>query len=144
MINHCPLVNFGDDRNDDNYIADDACNSHNDDVGKYDDEFSFFWQIGIVHLVFPRSGNHYTWHKVMTTVHNIIVGQLWVDNHGETNIINHTTGDQCHLQYNAYSYFSRDTPPRKVGSSLVSSKCTLGGCDICGIVEKWESFRKVY
>src|SRR6218665_1155686 len=69
--------------------------------------------VGIAHLVFNKSGNHYTWRKVTTTVHNIIVGRLWVDNHGEMDITNHITGDRCHLKYTPYSYFSRDAP-RKV------------------------------
>jgi len=65
---------------------------------------------GIAHLVFSRGGGHYTWRKVTTTIHNIIVGRLWVDNHGEMDITNHRTGDVCHLKYAAYSYFSRDMP----------------------------------
>lgn len=69
--------------------------------------------LGIAHLEFDETKNHYTWRKVTTTVHNIIVGRLWVDNHGEMDIKNHTTGDLCHLKYSAYSYFSRE-PPRKV------------------------------
>lgn len=50
---------------------------------------------------------------MVTTVHNIIVGKLWIDNHGDMMIENHKTGDKCHLKYIAYSYFSRDIP-RKV------------------------------
>src|SRR5690625_5032782 len=53
--------------------------------------------IDITHLEFPATGNHYTWHKITTTVHNIIVGKLWVDHHGEMTITNHRTGDACHL-----------------------------------------------
>ena len=34
---------------------------------------------GVAHLKFNKSGNHYTWKKVTTTVHNIIVGKLWID-----------------------------------------------------------------
>jgi len=68
---------------------------------------------GIAHLLFASSNNHYTWRKVTTTVNNIIVGRLWVDNHGEMDIKNHTTGDNCHLKFFAYSYFSREVP-RKV------------------------------
>ena len=64
---------------------------------------------GIAHCRFPATGHHYTWRKVTTTVHNIIVGKLWVDNHGEMDIINHKTGDKCHLKFSAYSYFSKDT-----------------------------------
>lgn len=70
---------------------------------------------GIAHLEFPKSGNHYTWRKVTTTVHNIILGNLWVDNHGDMVIQNHTTKDKCQLNYSAYSYFSRDKPRRVTG-----------------------------
>ncbi|XP_011442354.3 oxysterol-binding protein 1 isoform X1 [Magallana gigas] len=71
--------------------------------------------LGIAHLVFKKSGNHYTWRKVTTTVHNIIVGKLWVDNHGEMDISNHRNGDKCHLKYSAYSYFSREIPRKVTG-----------------------------
>ncbi|GAB1610837.1 oxysterol-binding protein 1-like isoform X4, partial [Argonauta hians] len=76
--------------------------------------------MGISHLQFTKTGDHYTWRKVTTTVHNIIVGRLWVDNHGEMDIKNHSTGDTCHLKYSAYSYFSRDTP-RKVTGVVTNS-----------------------
>lgn len=29
--------------------------------------------------MFHASGNHYVWSKVTSTVHNIIVGKLWID-----------------------------------------------------------------
>lgn len=29
--------------------------------------------------MFEKSNNHYSWKKVTTTVHNIIVGKLWID-----------------------------------------------------------------
>ena len=35
--------------------------------------------MGITHLEFPKSGNHYTWRKVKTVVHNIVIGKLWID-----------------------------------------------------------------
>ena len=34
---------------------------------------------GSAHLLFRKSGNHYTWNKPITTVHNVIVGKLWID-----------------------------------------------------------------
>ncbi len=34
---------------------------------------------GAIHLQFHSSGNHYVWRKVTSTVHNIIVGKLWID-----------------------------------------------------------------
>lgn len=82
--------------------------------------------IDITHLEFAN-GNHYTWKKVTTTVHNIIVGKLWVDNHGEMAIVNQKTGDTCHINFHPYSYFSRDVPRKvsvkvcrlQIGSTIV-------------------------
>ena len=75
----------------------------------------------MAHLVFSKTGNHYTWRKVSTTVHNIVVGKLWVDNHGEMDIKNHRNGDNCHLKFNAYSYFSKEVP-RKVTGVITDAK----------------------
>jgi len=71
--------------------------------------------LGIAHLHFPKTGNHFTWRKVTTTVHNIIVGRLWVDQHGDMEIVNHKTGDKCNLKYVPYSYFSRDVLRKVTG-----------------------------
>ncbi|MCJ8750117.1 hypothetical protein PDJAM_G00258730, partial [Pangasius djambal] len=62
-----------------------------------------------------QSNNHYTWKKVTTTVHNIIVGKLWIDQSGEIDVINHRTGDRCHLKFAPYSYFSRDVARKVTG-----------------------------
>ncbi|TPP50551.1 Oxysterol-binding protein 1 [Fasciola gigantica] len=72
--------------------------------------------VGTCHLVFRNTGHHYTWQKIPLTVHNIIVGRLWIDNSGEMDIINHSTGEKCHLSYKAYSYFSSETPRRVTGA----------------------------
>ncbi|XP_064088994.1 oxysterol-binding protein 1-like isoform X4 [Macrobrachium nipponense] len=80
--------------------------------------------LGIAHLKFRQSGNHYSWRKVSTTAHNMIVGKLWLDNHGEMEIINHKTGDKCCLKFIAYSYFSRETP-KKVTGYVVDSEGTF-------------------
>ncbi|EOB00986.1 Oxysterol-binding protein 1, partial [Anas platyrhynchos] len=70
---------------------------------------------GTIHCVFHASGNHYTWKKVTTTVHNIIVGKLWIDQSGEIEIVNHKTGDKCNLKFVPYSYFSRDVARKVTG-----------------------------
>ena len=43
---------------------------------------------------------------VKTVVHNIVVGKLWIDQHGEMEVINHFTGDKCHMKFEPYSYFA--------------------------------------
>ena len=75
--------------------------------------------LGIAHLEFPKSGNHYTWRKVKTVVHNIVIGKLWVDQHGEMSVINHKTGDKCHMKFEPYSYFGGAA--KKVTGTVVNS-----------------------
>ncbi|XP_019718176.1 oxysterol-binding protein 1-like isoform X2 [Hippocampus comes] len=70
---------------------------------------------GSIHCIFDKSANHYSWKKVTTTVHNIIVGKLWIDQSGEIDVVNHKTGDRCHLKFTPYSYFSRDVPRKVTG-----------------------------
>ncbi|KAF6778716.1 hypothetical protein AHF37_01852 [Paragonimus kellicotti] len=86
--------------------------------------------VGTVHLVFRKSGYHYTWQKIPLTVHNIIVGRLWIENSGEMDIVNLKTGEKCHLSYKAYSYFSSETPRRVTGAVTDRSgdvRCVLNG-----------------
>lgn len=71
------------------------------------------------------AGNHYTWRNVTTTVHNIIVGKLWVDQHGDTDIINHKDGTKCHLKYIPYSYFTRDAQRKVMIVMLCSADSSI-------------------
>lgn len=71
--------------------------------------------LGNAYVEFHNTGNRYGWRKVNTTVHNIIVGKLWVDHHGDMDIIGEKSAKnyKCHLKYLPYSYFSKDSQ-RKV------------------------------
>ena len=48
-------------------------------ASKFRGKYLVCYPIGNTHIVFHRSGNHYTWNKVVTTIHNIIIGRLWID-----------------------------------------------------------------
>ncbi|KAF7636048.1 Oxysterol-binding protein [Meloidogyne graminicola] len=72
--------------------------------------------------VIPTDGKaDFTFQKVTTTVHNIIVGKLWIDNHGVMNIINHISGERAIIKFHSYSYFSSDRP-RKVEGLILDKK----------------------
>ncbi|KAI5635519.1 oxysterol-binding protein domain-containing protein [Phthorimaea operculella] len=74
--------------------------------------------LGGATCAFPASGNKYSWRKVTTTVHNIIVGKLWVDNHGDMDIVGEAgpaAGYVAHLKYLPYGYFSKDTQRKVTG-----------------------------
>ncbi|XP_041456615.1 oxysterol-binding protein 1-like isoform X2 [Lytechinus variegatus] len=78
---------------------------------------------GTAHISFKKSGSHYTYTRVTVTVHNIIVGKLWVDQSGECELLNHTTKDVCRLNFKPTSYFSRDVP-RKVTGVIMDANNT--------------------
>ncbi|XP_041971558.1 oxysterol-binding protein 1 isoform X2 [Aricia agestis] len=74
--------------------------------------------LGGAYAEFLATGNKYTWRKVTTTVHNIIVGKLWVDNHGDMEIVGEAgpaAGYVAHLKYLPYGYFSKDTQRKVTG-----------------------------
>ncbi|KAF4074153.1 hypothetical protein AMELA_G00236260 [Ameiurus melas] len=82
-------------------------------ASKFRGKYLSIMPLGAIHLQFHASGNHYVWRKVTSTVHNIIVGKLWIDQSGDIDIVNHRTKETCQLKFSPYSYFSREVP-RKV------------------------------
>lgn len=74
--------------------------------------------LGTAHVEFTATGNRYSWRKVTSTVHNIIVGKLWVDNHGDMEITGKrgAAGIKCHLKYSPYSYFAKESQRRVKGA----------------------------
>ncbi|XP_078523185.1 oxysterol-binding protein 2-like isoform X2 [Lissotriton helveticus] len=90
-------------------------------ASKFRGKYLSIMPLGAIHLEFHSSGNHYVWRKVTSTVHNIIVGRLWIDQSGDIDIINHKTKDKCQLKFTQYSYFSRDIP-RKVSGVVTDAK----------------------
>ncbi|XP_068607566.1 oxysterol-binding protein 1 [Brachionichthys hirsutus] len=82
---------------------------------KFRGKYLSIMPLGSIQCIFDKSDNHYSWKKVTTTIHNIIVGKLWIDQSGEIDVVNHKTGDRCHLKFAPYSYFSRDVPRKVTG-----------------------------
>ncbi|KJE96930.1 hypothetical protein CAOG_09049 [Capsaspora owczarzaki ATCC 30864] len=94
-------------------------------ISKFRGKYLQIVPVGITHLTF-ENGDHYTWRKVTTTVHNIIVGKLWIDQHGEMEIVNHTTKERCSMKYYAYSYFSSEKPRKVTGEVMdETGKCKI-------------------
>ncbi|XP_007437716.1 oxysterol-binding protein 2-like, partial [Python bivittatus] len=84
-------------------------------ASKFRGKYLSIMPLGAIHLEFHSSGNHYVWRKVTSTVHNIIVGKLWIDQSGDIEILNHKSKDKCQLKFTPYSYFSRDVPRKVTG-----------------------------
>lgn len=81
--------------------------------------------MGTAHVEFNSTGNRYSWRKVTTTVHNIIVGKLWVDHHGDMDITGkngQAQGVTAVLKYIPYSYFTRDSQRKVKGCVMDADK----------------------
>ncbi|XP_057178505.1 oxysterol-binding protein 2 isoform X2 [Triplophysa rosa] len=89
-------------------------------ASKFRGKYLSIMPLGAIHLEFHASGNHYVWRKVTSTVHNIIVGKLWIDQARDIDIVNHRTKETCQLKFSPYSYFSREVP-RKVTGVVMDS-----------------------
>ncbi|KAM3955502.1 oxysterol-binding protein-related protein 6 [Aphomia sociella] len=58
-----------------------------------------FQPTGRVHVRLKTTGDHYSWNKVTTCVHNLFGGQRWVDQYGDMHITCHGTDITCKLNF---------------------------------------------
>lgn len=86
---------------------------------------------GIITLELPKYNESYTWTNPTCCVHNIIVGQLWIEQYGNVEITNHRTGERCCLNFKPCGLFGKEL--HKVeGYILDKSKKKL-----CSLYGKW-------
>uniref|UniRef100_A0A3B5LQ53 Oxysterol-binding protein n=1 Tax=Xiphophorus couchianus TaxID=32473 RepID=A0A3B5LQ53_9TELE len=86
---------------------------------------------GIITLELPKHSEAYTWTNPTCCVHNIIVGQLWIEQYGNVEVINHRTGEKCCLNFKPCGLFGKEL--HKVeGYILDKSKKKL-----CALYGKW-------
>ncbi|KAJ3598841.1 hypothetical protein NHX12_032805 [Muraenolepis orangiensis] len=86
---------------------------------------------GIITLELPNYNEAYTWTNPTCCVHNIIVGQLWIEQYGNMEVINHKTGEKCCLNFKPCGLFGREL--HKVeGYILDKSKKK-----VCALYGKW-------
>ncbi|XP_029001379.1 oxysterol-binding protein-related protein 1 isoform X2 [Betta splendens] len=86
---------------------------------------------GTITLELPKYNEAYTWTNPTCCVHNIIVGQLWIEQYGNMEVINHRTGEKCCLNFKPCGLFGKEL--HKVeGYILDKSKKKL-----CALYGKW-------
>ncbi|CAB1331367.1 unnamed protein product [Coregonus sp. 'balchen'] len=86
---------------------------------------------GIITLELPKYNEAYTWTNPTCCVHNIIVGQLWIEQYGNVEVFNHKTGERCCLNFKPCGLFGQEL--HKVeGYILDKSKKK-----VCSLYGKW-------
>lgn len=74
---------------------------------------------GMVTLKLTKFNEVYTWNNVNSCVHNIIVGQLWIEQYGQIELTNHTTGDYSVIHFKPGGWFGKEV--NKVEGSIFSA-----------------------
>lgn len=61
-------------------------------------------------IEFSSTGTSYTFNRPVTSVHNLIIGKLYVEHSGEVAIVGEgkAAGWKCDLSYQTHSFFSKD------------------------------------
>ena len=75
---------------------------------------------GIVSLEFTELQESYTWNNINACVHNIIIGQLWIEQYGQMEIINHTHGVKCVVNFKPCGWFGKEA--NKVEGTIYNKK----------------------
>lgn len=59
------------------------------------------------HVVFKNNGNHIFWRGVTTVVYSIIIGTMWIDCFGDTELVSLQTGERALVKMTKCGWFSR-------------------------------------
>lgn len=63
---------------------------------------------GTITLELLKHNEAYTWSNPSCCVHNVILGKLWIEQFGTVEIVNHSTGDKCVLNFKACGMFGKE------------------------------------
>ncbi|CAB4004030.1 oxysterol-binding -related 1-like isoform X2, partial [Paramuricea clavata] len=75
---------------------------------------------GIVTLEFTDLQESYTWSNINACVHNIIIGQLWIEQYGQMEIMNHAHGVKCVVNFKPCGWFGREA--NKIEATIYNKK----------------------
>ena len=59
------------------------------------------------HVLFKNNGNHLVWRGVTTVVYSIIIGTMWIDCFGDTEVVSLTTGERAVIKMTKCGWFSK-------------------------------------
>ncbi|KAM9284978.1 oxysterol-binding protein-related protein 2 isoform 1-T2 [Morus bassanus] len=63
---------------------------------------------GTITLELLKHNEAYTWTNPTCCVHNVIIGKLWLEQYGMVEIVNHSTGDKCVLNFKPCGLFGKE------------------------------------
>ena len=67
---------------------------------------------GLNHIKLKTTGEHFSYRKVNSAVHNLIMGKMWIDHYGPLRIVNHGTGEAVEIEFKQTGW--RCSDPKKL------------------------------
>eukprot|EP00002_Diphylleia_rotans_P025260 TRINITY_DN4992_c0_g1_i1.p1 TRINITY_DN4992_c0_g1~~TRINITY_DN4992_c0_g1_i1.p1 ORF type:complete len:983 (+),score=217.14 TRINITY_DN4992_c0_g1_i1:36-2984(+) len=61
---------------------------------------------GLYHFYTQKRKEHFSWNKVTTCIHNVMMGTRWLEHYGEVRVSNHTSGAYALLRFVKKGWFS--------------------------------------
>lgn len=95
VVHHPPITAVHVSTTDNAY----TCEGEIEISSKFWGQFLEVVPLGLVQTKFPKHGDHYVWNKVATGVHNVLIGTMWLDQHGELVVKNLSTGDTSRTKF---------------------------------------------
>ena len=93
---------------------------------------------GKLHLQLPQTKDHFTWQKVKSSVHNVIVGDLWIEHSGTMEVRNESTGDSCRLQFGQRDWDAyADRGAASAGNEIKGDVVDSNGAAFAAITGHW-------
>lgn len=66
--------------------------------------------VGRMNVKLKKTGHMYSWEGIKTVVHNVIIGSIWIDHYGDTEIKNYSTGTSIKIFHSLFlkiQFFSK-------------------------------------
>jgi len=79
---------------------------------------------GVLTVELPQSGEMFTWNNVNCVVHNIIVGNLWMEHTGTMEIVSQSTGLKAVITFKPGGWFSGDSDLHCVEGFIIDKNKT--------------------
>ncbi|KYQ88613.1 oxysterol binding family protein [Tieghemostelium lacteum] len=78
------------------------------------------FSLGQNHLYLPTHNNeHYTWKIPSAICHNLLIGKMWIEHHGDLIVKNHTSGESAQVKFYKSGIFESTT--KKVAGEIKDS-----------------------
>ena len=88
---------------------------------------------GVLRVSFA-DGESFQWHKVVSSIHNLIIGKLYIDHYGTMRIKSSRAGLKCKLKFKESNILERN--PHQVLGHISNAN---SGAKLCHLVGKWDT-----